>query len=169
MRFILFSAVEKDRLKTGVPVSTAGFRLVNLTTLFTFKETYTSLRAEPFKFFIIGEDLGKSGSIFEQVVWFVESKSLETDVTHRVFGVEQVPQATFEHHQRFPVETVLDQPASEVSPEFDLVKAVAQQFAERGNGRSGSGISAGKQQDQESAKAGLRPGIRDAKPVCGKG
>ncbi len=74
-------------------------------------------------------------------------------MAHRVFGVEQVPQAAFEHHQRFPVETVLDQPASEVSLEFDLMKTVAQQLLKEGTVDQVQ-ISAGKQQDQESAKAG---------------
>ena len=121
--------------------------------MFAFKETYDFTAAEPFKLFIIEQDPGKSGSAFKQVVLFVEGKGLETHVTHRVFGVEQVPQAAFKHHQRFPVETVLDQPASEVSFEFDLMKAVAQLLLKEGPVYQVQ-VSAGKQQDQESAKAG---------------
>ena len=148
----LFPAGEKNRRKREFLFPQQVF-VGNLTTLFAFKETYDFTAAEPFKFFIIEQDPGKSGSAFKQVVLFVEGKGLETHVTHRVFGVEQVPQAAFEHHQRFPVETVLDQPASEVSLEFDLVKAVAQQLLKEGTVDQVQ-ISAGKQQDQESAKAG---------------
>ena len=127
----LFPAGEKNGLKRQF-LFPQQVLVGNLTSLFAFKEPYDFTAAEPFKFSIIEQDPCKSGSAFNQVVLFIEGKGLETHVTHRVFGVEQVPQAAFEHHQRFPVETVLDQPALEVSFEFDLVKAVAQHLLKEG-------------------------------------
>ena len=90
----LFSAGEKNGLKRQFLFPQQVF-VGNLTPLFEFKETYDFTAAEPFKFFIIEQDPGKSGSAFEQVVLVVEGKGLETHVTHRVFVVEQVPQAAF--------------------------------------------------------------------------